>query len=59
MTEQNTKLKTLLKNKLKDKEIGRCSKKQKENILNKTLESFGIDVDKFKEAVQKQRGLEK
>jgi hypothetical protein len=61
MTEQERdKLKTLLKDKLNYKKNGRCNKKQKQKIFNQTLESFGIDVDKFKEdvkAVQKQGGL--
>jgi len=61
MTEQERdKLKTLLKDKLNHKKNGRCSKKQKQKIFNETLESFGIDVDKFREdvkAVQKQGGI--
>jgi hypothetical protein len=52
MTEQERdKLKTLLKDKLNHKKNGRCSKKQKQKIFNETLESFGIDVDKFREDV--------
>ena len=61
MTEKSTNLKTLLKNKISDKKMGRSGKKQKELILGQTFEKFGIDIDKFKDdlkAVQKQGGLE-
>ena len=61
MTEKSTNLKTLLKNKISDKKMGRSGKKQNELILGQTFEKFGIDIDKFKDdlkALQKQGGLE-
>lgn len=46
--------------KIGEKKIGRGSKKQKEHVLEKTLNAFGLDKNKFKadiEAIKKQGGF--
>ena len=58
--ENNTELKSKLKNKILDKNLKRSSSVRKDLLIDKNLKKMGIDKEKFKEdleAVKKQGGL--
>jgi hypothetical protein len=58
---KNESIKDILRSKIEEKKINRCSKKTKEAILENNLKKIGIDKNKLKEdleAVKKQGGLE-
>jgi hypothetical protein len=57
---KNESIKDILRSKIEEKKINRCSKKTKEAILENNLKKIGIDKNKLKEdleAVKKQGGL--
>ena len=53
MTENSTNLKTIIRNKINDKKIGRFGKKQNELMLDKKLEKIGINIDTLKKNLKK------
>lgn len=58
--ENNTELKSKLKNKILDKNLKRSSNFRKDLLIDKNFKKMGIDKEKFKEdveAVKKQGGL--
>lgn len=53
MTEKPINLKTIIRNKINDKKIGRFGKKQNELMLDKKLEKIGLDIDTLKNNLKK------
>jgi hypothetical protein len=55
MTEKPINLKTIIRNKINDKKIGRFGKKQNELMLDKKLEKIGLDIDTLKNNLKKNK----
>jgi hypothetical protein len=50
---RKNKLRTALKERISAKQIGRSSKQNRENVLEKTLKEAGLDKNKFMEDLKK------
>ena len=60
LTEQREELRQKLRNKLGESRINRSGKRNKEQVLNKSMTNVGLDYKKLKadlEAIKKQGGL--